>query len=100
MEVPPEAGPHADGEAYWHGRLEAAKARIAEARYRFDRLQRMIVIGQPMQTDSRGGHVIYSIYQMKEKADAAEAELGAAGKALEDLYTEARRAGALPGWLR
>jgi hypothetical protein len=44
--------------------------------------------------------VIDSIYQMKEKADAADVELQAARKALEDQYDAARRARALPGWLR
>jgi len=37
---------------------------------------------------------------MKDKADAAEAELRAAEKALEDLFEDARHAGALPGWPR
>jgi hypothetical protein len=96
----PEAMAPARGEEYWRGRVNEAQARIEAARQRYDILQRMIVIGQPAQYNENGQRVIYSIYQMKEKADAAETELRAAEKALEDLFEEARHAGALPGWLR
>lgn len=95
-----EAVAPARGEGYWRGRVTEARVRIAAARRRYDSLQRMIAIGQPAQYNKNGQRVIYSIYQMKEIADAAEAELRAAEKALEDLYDEARHAGALPGWLR
>jgi hypothetical protein len=94
-----ESAPSA-GEAYWRGRAAQAKNRLAVAQQRYDSLQRQIHFGQPGRYNQNGQRVIYSIYQMKEKADAAEAELHAAEQALEDLYTDARRAGALPGWLR
>jgi hypothetical protein len=87
-------------EEYWRGRAAQAKNRLAVAQQRYDSLQRQIHFGQPERYNQNGQRVIYSIYQMKEKADAAEAELHAAEQSLEDLYTDARRAGALPGWLR
>ncbi len=89
-----------DAEAYWRRRVAQARARVAEAQAKHDALQRMIRVGQPAMYDANGKRVIYSVYQMKERADAAAAELAETQKALEDLLEEARRAGALPGWLR
>jgi hypothetical protein len=40
------------------------------------------------------------LLMLKTMADKAQLELESAQKALEDLLEEARRAGALPGWLR
>jgi hypothetical protein len=87
-------------ESYWRARAAEAHNRIAMAQRRYDSLQRQILFGQPERYDESGQRVIYSIQTMKQKADAAEAELKAAQQALEDLDQEARRAGALPGWLR
>jgi hypothetical protein len=50
--------------------------------------------------DENGRRVIYSNQQLKAKADQAQAELAAAQGAMESLLDEARRKGALPGWLR
>jgi hypothetical protein len=96
----PEGPQTANGEEYWRGRVAQARGRIAEARMRHESLQRQIRFGQPELHDRNGQRVIYSIHQMKQRADAAEAELRSAEAALEDLFVEARRAGALPGWLR
>ena len=60
----------------------------------------MIRFGQPAEYDANGGRVIYSIHSMKEMADAAAAELALAQTALENVFEEGRRSGALPGWLR
>jgi len=60
----------------------------------------MIRIGQPAMYDENGKRVIYSMQRMKSMADEAQAELEAAKQALDALLDEARRAGALPGWLR
>jgi len=95
-----EAAPPARGEDYWRGRLAEARIRVARAQQHYDFLQLQIGIGQPVRLDENGRRVMYSIYQMKEKADAAEVELRAAEKALEDLLEEGRKAGAQPGWLR
>jgi len=96
----PQAGPPETPEAYWRGRFRAASARVELARRQYDTLQRMIRFGQPARHDANGRVVIYSIHQLKAQADLAAAELAAAEKALESLLDEARRAGALPGWLR
>lgn len=94
------APPAGNNEEFWRGRVAAARGRIATAQRTSDSLQRQIRFGQPAHYNESGQRVIYSIYQMKAKADAAEAELKAAEKAIEDLYAEARHEGALPGWLR
>ena len=87
-------------EGYWRERVAVARARIAEVQRRNDALQRMIRFGQPAEYDANGGRVIYSIHSMKEMADAAAAELALAQTALENVFEEGRRSGALPGWLR
>jgi hypothetical protein len=87
-------------EAYWRERAGQARSRVAAADRRYNTLQRMIQYGQPLMYDKNGRRVIYSVHTMKSRADEAEAELRAAEKALEELADEARRAGALPGWLR
>jgi len=96
----PDAVPPAGGEEHWRARAAQARGRIAEAQRRNEAFQRMIRFGQPARYDETGRRVIFSVERMKEKADAAEAELRAAEKALEDLLEEGRKAGALPGWLR
>jgi hypothetical protein len=98
--VAPEPSTMLRQEAYWRGRARQARGRVATADRRYKALQKMILYGQPLMYDSNGRRVIYSIYAMKERADEAKAELRAAEKALEDLADEARRAGALPEWLR
>jgi hypothetical protein len=87
-------------EAYWRGRFVQARNRVEEAQRRHDAFQLMIRFGQASRTDENGRRVIYSAQQLKQMADAAEAELASARKAFEDLLEEGRRAGALPGWLR
>ncbi len=90
----------ARGEEYWRRRVAQARGEVERAQRRHDAFQRMIHLGQPGEYDENGRRVIYSIYQMKEMADAAAAELAARQKALEHLLEDARRSGALPGWLR
>jgi hypothetical protein len=97
--VPQERGvPNA--EAFWRSRASAARRRAEEAQERCDAFQRMIRFGQPGSYDANGRLVIYSQQQMKQMADAADAELASAQAALEQLLEDGRRAGALPGWLR
>jgi hypothetical protein len=99
---PPAARTASDprGEDYWRRRVAQARGEVERAQRRHDAFQRMIRIGQPGEYDENGRRVIYSIYQMKEMADAATAELAARQKALEDVLEDGRRSGALPGWLR
>jgi hypothetical protein len=87
-------------EDYWRRRVGQARDRVAEAQARHDAMQRMVHLGQPAMYDEGGRQVMYSAQQLKQRADEAQAELAEAQKALDDLLEEARRAGALPGWLR
>src|SRR5262249_33061540 len=96
--TPAASGPGA--EAFWRGKVAQARSRIAQAQAEYDKYQRWIMLGQPRMHDRNGGEVIYSAQARKQMADAAEAKLRAAEKALEDLLEQARRAGAQPGWLR
>jgi hypothetical protein len=87
-------------EAFWRAQAAQARDRLASAQREYDMYQRWLYIGQPHSRDSNGNDVIYSAQSLKRMADAAEARLRAAEKALQDLEEQARRAGALPGWLR
>jgi hypothetical protein len=89
-----------DSETYWRGRAAATRARIEKARQVYDRYDYMIRIGQPMQQGEDGRWRGSSPQTLKRRADAAQQELRNAEQALADLQTEARRAGAPPGWLR
>jgi hypothetical protein len=100
IETAPEDAPYGTGEEYWRGRVASARARVASAQRRHDAIQAFIRLGQPAAYDENGKRVIYSIYQLKAKADAAAAELASAQNALESVLEEGRRSGALPGWLR
>jgi type IV secretory pathway VirB10-like protein len=98
---PQKTEPSPNPEAYWRGRVGAARARVEQAEERSLALARAIRFGQAAEDDvTNPTRSIHSIYRMKEAADAAAAELTAAQAALEAVLTEARRAGALPGWLR
>jgi hypothetical protein len=96
----PNAGGDARGEEYWRERAARARDRIAAAEERQMALQRMIRFGQAAQYDESGREFKLSAHRLKQLADAADAELAAARKALEDLLDEGRRAAAMPGWLR
>jgi hypothetical protein len=99
LEVANDA-PARSGEGYWRGRVARARARIAAAQRRLDALQLMIRFGQPAAYDENGKRVMYSVHQLKGKADQAAADLAAARQAVEDVLEEGRRAGAPPGWFR
>jgi hypothetical protein len=100
LETVPEDAPSGRGEGYWRARVASARARVANVQHRHDTLQAIIRLGQPAAYDENGKRVIYSIHQLKAKADVAAAELASAQKALEAVLEDARRSGALPGWLR
>ena len=93
---PPQDTP----EDHWRRRVAHARARVTTAQQRHDAMQQIVRLGQPLLVDENGRKVIYSTQQLKAKADAAQAALTAAQTALDNLLEEARRKGALPGWLR
>ena len=92
--------PARSGEAYWRGRAARGRARVLAAQRRLDALQLMIRFGQPAAFDENGKRVMYSVHQLKGKADQAAADLAAARQAVEDVLEEGRRSGAPPGWFR
>jgi len=95
-----EAAARALAERSWRARVASARTRVDIAQQRYDDYDRMIRIGQPAYYDAAGKRVLMSAQGLKALADEAQAELAEAKQALEDLLEAARRAGALPGWLR
>jgi hypothetical protein len=89
-----------DREEYWRSRMGEARARLAAAEARYETLDRAIRLGQPGIYDSNGRRRAYSLQSLKAMADEAQAEVEEARRAMARLEDDARRAGALPGWLR
>jgi len=97
----PAAPAAAQGKEYWRGRLTAARQRVSElkqqcadleARQQASSTQFLLFGHTAAQADGA---------QALELLEKCRAELVAAQRYLEDgLPEEARRAGALPGWLR
>ena len=50
--------------------------------------------------DDQGNRAIRNLAHLRQLVAEADADLARAKKALVDLEEEARRSGALPGWLR
>jgi hypothetical protein len=98
----PEGSAKGDGrgESYWRERVRAAEARLAEAQAIYDQLASMSLVPGEVYQDSKGKNVITSIQQLQEMTAQAKAERDAAKKELDDVHEDARRSGALPGWLR
>jgi hypothetical protein len=87
--VAPSASPSAArDEAYWRGRMKDAREKVARLKKEVDELDR--ITRQNLGATSK---------RAAELAKARE-ELAAAERAIPEIEEEARRAGALPGWLR
>jgi hypothetical protein len=85
----PSASPSpARDEAYWRGRMKEARDKVAGLKVKVDELDRITKsnLGTPT--------------KWTQELALAREELAAAERAIGDLEEEARRAGALPGWLR
>jgi hypothetical protein len=78
----------AQGEAYWRGRMNEAREKVASLKEKVDELDR--ITKQNLGTPSK----------WTEELARAREELAAADRAIGDLEEEARRKGALPGWFR
>ena len=108
IEVLPEPMNFSDEgkEPYWRGRANDRRAAIAEAEVRVSDLQKRLSalyldaeptnLRDPNRMQTRQAEIA----KVGDDLAAAQRELAAARKALTDLEEEARRAGALPGWLR
>lgn len=106
-EVPaaPSSGPEAS-EAYWRARardlrdaLGNAERQVAELEARVNALRNDLAPTNAMQA-SREQHRRAALGQAVADLEQAQAAVARARQALEDLEDEARRKGALPGWLR
>jgi hypothetical protein len=92
-------------EEYWRGRKQEADSRVRDAQSRVEQLQSEInTLTQAFYAEGDGvaqRPLIETerIERIKE-LEAAKQELESARAASEGLEDEARRAGALPGWLR
>lgn len=123
------SGPSAQGEAYWRSRMAQARARVTAAEQKvaaLDAQAKRTMYGtatsrrdceppaHSVLTEAQRKQVVDCLKRVqneplrqaaernrtRDQLDSAKRELDAAKKALADLRTEARRAGALPGWLR
>jgi hypothetical protein len=96
----PPATAEVRGEAYWRARVREAEARLAEEQAVYDELSAMSLVSGEVYQDSNGQTVIGSVRELQSMTARAKAARDAAKKALDDVHEDARRAGALPGWLR
>jgi hypothetical protein len=98
----PAGAPAAEvrGEAYWRARVREAEARLAEEQAVYDELSAMSLVSGEVYQDSNGQTTIGSVRELQSMTARAKAARDAAKKALDDVHEDARRAGALPGWLR
>ena len=108
------AAPAADqegAESYWRSRaqdlrdaISAAEKRLADAQTAYDRARKGV--GQPLPIDALSQITPNPMLKTGEQLgsenelNAARAELARAQTAFADFEEEARRKGALPGWLR
>ena len=111
QEAAPPAPDQAGAESYWRGRAQelrdavaAAEKKVAEAQTKVDRTRKGLI--QPLPIDAMRqippNPMLKSqeLVGVEDELAAAQAELARASSALADFEDEARRKGALPGWLR
>ncbi len=92
-------------EARWRERARASRQRVEDAQARIPQLE---AEAKKLENDFyswddgqyRDGVIKPAWDRKREELEAARRELAEAEKALADLPEEARKAGALPGWLR
>ncbi len=92
------------GEAYWRQTMTEARAALANAKKEHDRLQGEMDRNQVDFTaidDPAARALVHTrIEELFTELSLAEQTLENAEAALRDLEEEARKSGALPGWLR
>ena len=96
-----------DKEKYWRGKaaerreaVRKADARVQELETRISALRVDITPGVNVQDPNRLQTLDRALREAQDALDAARREAASARQALADLEDEARRAGALPGWVR
>ncbi len=101
----PAPGQNAGAEAYWRERMHSARARVEELR---ERVRRFELESKKLENDFyswddaqyRDGVIKPAWDQKREELETSRSELEQAEKELAELPEKARKAGALPGWLR
>jgi len=104
--LPTPAGPdEASAEVYWRERMHSARSRVEELR---ERVRRFEQEAKKLENDFyawddgqyRDGVIKPAWDQKREELETARRDLEQAEKELSELPEKARKAGALPGWLR
>jgi hypothetical protein len=100
---PPASAPDEDRERqeqYWRDRANAARAEVARLEEVVKELEKLYLVDGESYVDDGGKTVIRDLAHLREIVARAKSDLAAARQAVADLEDEARRKGALPGWLR
>jgi hypothetical protein len=87
-------------EQRWRARAAAARADVARAEAAVKELSQLSLVEGEYYVDDQGNKVIRNLAHLRELVAKADADLARARQALANLEEEARRSGALPGWLR
>jgi hypothetical protein len=87
-------------EEMWRSRMTQARDRRDTARRKYDLVNALSLNAGESYVDDDGRVVIRDLDHLHEIIAKAKAEYEAAERAIVDLEDSARRAGALPGWLR
>jgi hypothetical protein len=77
-----------------------ARVKRDAARRRFDELSKLSLTAGESYVDDDGRIVIRDLEHLRELIAKARADLQSAEAAINEVEDAARRAGALPGWLR
>jgi predicted RNase H-like nuclease (RuvC/YqgF family) len=104
-EARPTPGPAEEAEAYWRERMHSARARTEELR---ERVRQFEQESKKLENDFyswddgqyRDGVIKPAWDKKREELETGRRELEQAEKDLSELPEKARKAGALPGWLR
>ena len=102
---PAGAPSEAEAEAYWRDRARTARSRVTELE---ERVRRTEQESRKLENDFyswddgnyRDGVIKPAWDRKREELETSRKELAEAQKELADLPEKARKAGALPGWLR
>ena len=86
-----KAGPPVVSEQEWRGRSLETRRRIADRQRRYDYVANLRLTPEQSFTDETGKSVLATPENLQRALAAAQAEIDAAKKELEDLQEEARR---------
>jgi predicted RNase H-like nuclease (RuvC/YqgF family) len=104
-EAKPTPGPAKEAEAYWRERMHSARALVEELR---ERVRQFEQESKKLENDFyswddgqyRDGVIKPAWDKKREELETARRDQEQAEKELSELPEKARKAGALPGWLR